>query len=109
MSGLALLSGYGSDSDDDGQKPESNVAKMGDDNNSDSTRIVTDKGFKKGLLPSAMDLLNDIPGIKRKLPCSDGHSYNGSGKISRVITNKFVPPQVRSERPNVVTEDMKHK
>ena len=108
MSGLTLLSSYGSDSEDDGEKEIPDAAKMKNDINN-TTRTVIDKRVAKGLFPSAMDLLSNMPGIKRKHSCDDAPSLNQTGKISRIASKTFVPPQVRSDRSNVVTEDTKHK
>ena len=108
MSGLALLSGYGSDSEDDGERQTPDAVKLKNDSTTIS-RMVIDNGIAKGLLPSAMDLLSNMPGIKRKHSCDNTPSVDQSEKISRIATKKFVPPQVRSDRSNVVTEDTKHR
>ena len=97
MSGLALLSGYASESDeDDVEDTKVGVAE----NARASIQIAAEKTPK---LPSASAAFDDVPSLKRNLPISPSH--DSSNKLSKIVVKRFVPPQVRLDRPNVVTED----
>lgn len=101
MSGLALLSGYASESDEDDVK-DTKVGFAG--NARASIQMAAEKSQK---LPSALAAFEDVPSLKRNLPTSP--SQDLSNKQSKIVVKRFVPPQVRLDRPNVVTEDSKHK
>ena len=105
MSGLAMLSGYGSDSDDDAEALVHTDVKM----TTDTAAPLNTVAIKKEALPSALDLLGNTSTVKRKLPLETSLPFEVPAKISRIPMKKFIPPQVRSDRPNVVTEDTKHK
>ena len=108
MSGLALLAGYGSASDDEIEMDMPAVDLKINDN---PTSIIIGSDSKKAILPSAIDLLGSVTSAstKRKAAGENPISCNLPSKISRIVTKKFIPPQIRSVRPNVVTEDTKHR
>ena len=102
MSGLALLSGYASESDEDDAKDTTKIDLV--DN---ATLSIPEAAEKSQKLPSALTAFEGAPSLKRNLAVSP--SRTSSNKISKIAMKRFVPPQVRLERPNVVTEDSKHK
>lgn len=104
MSGLDLLSGYGSDEEDTNDE-------IGNDNcavaSSASIDVVNKTSLMKGL-PSALELLENPPGSKRQISQLSS-TVNSFHKVRKTSFDRFIPPQVKLERPNVVTEDMKHR
>ena len=102
MSGLALLSGYASESDDDNAKDITKIEVTGE--TASTSHEAAEKTLK---LPSALTAFEGVKSLKRNLPVSP--STNSSNKLSKIVSKRFVPPQVRLDRPNVVTEDSKHK
>jgi hypothetical protein len=104
MSSLAILSGYGSESEEDEliNLPEKDGATCGD---------VPKQGKRedtKVSLPSASILLSQVskendPAKKRKSGDGAEFSQAKQRKISLMV-----PPQIRQERPNIVTEDLSH-
>lgn len=103
MSGLDLLSGYGSDEED-------TEDVIHDDNSagrSASIGVINKTILSKGL-PSALELLAKAPTAKRHISQLTP-TANISNKVRRISDDRFIPPQVKLERPNVVTEDTKHR
>ena len=107
MSGLSLLAGYGSASDDEEEinAPAADLEK----NISILPIMIPVTEIKTIKLPSAMDLLGCGLGVKRKAVGEVPSLHNASSKIIRTVTKAFIPPQIKSDRPNVVTEDTKHR
>jgi hypothetical protein len=105
MSGLDLLCGYGSD-----EEANTNEVIVNDNcaaASSTSIDVMNKMSVIKGL-PSAMELLGTAPGSKRQisqlLP-----GVNVPNKVRKTSGDRFIPPQVKLERPNVVTEDTKYR
>lgn len=105
MSGLDLICGYGSDAEED--EISMNVTSIHPRINDDAkTATVVERG---GIhLPSAAELLGCSSGGKR-LMTSSVEKGEFPNKISRIMNKQFIPPQIGMVRPNIVTEDTKHK
>jgi hypothetical protein len=104
MSGLDLLSGYGSDEEDTNDDTVNNDCAAA---SSTSTAVINKISLIKSL-PSAMELLVNAPGSKRHISQLSSIA-NAPNKVRKTSGDRFIPPQVKLERPNVVTEDMKHR
>ena len=99
-----MLCCYGSDEEDDTNEVivNDNCAAAS------STSIVMNKMSQIKGLPSAMELLVNAPGSKRQIS-QLSPSANVPNKVRKTSGDRFIPPQVKLERPNVVTEDTKHR
>lgn len=105
MSGLDLICGYGSDADEDENSMIVTSIHPSINDNAKTVTVVERGGVH---LPSAAELLGCTSGGKRPMTSfvEKGESPN---KISRIMSKHFIPPQIGMVRPNIVTEDTKHK
>ena len=109
MSGLSLLSGYGSDSSEDSDNAEVGDIIPTETQQLPEREISKLSGTKKNLTSplSGSDTHNDaVPPAVLQLANANRLICNDTNKKQRksTFTKAFVPPQVKHLRSNVVTE-----